>query len=151
MMNPPLRLLTAFQQHHPEPPAHLLQVPGREIWIAAALGKKHFYTLLLPDMAASLTFDERSARRTATWAYHPAAARFRYVLAAARWLAWENLLPAGGRMVIAGNEPAGPRYHHALGMAFITLAYACHERDLGEAQLLSAMERIERDYLISPS
>lgn len=150
MMNLPLRLLTAFQKHHAGPPTHLLQVPGREMWVAAVTGKKYFYTLMLPDIAASITFDERSARRAATWAYRPAAARFRYLLAVARWLAWESLLPAGGQIVVAGNEPAGPRYDHALGMAFITLAYVCHGIDLTETQLLGFMERVEREYLISP-
>ncbi len=147
MMNPPLRLLTAFQHYHSEPPAHLLPVPGREMWIAAVMGKKHFYTLLLPDSVTSITFDNRSARRGMTWAARPAAAHFRYVVAAARWLAWENLLPVGGRIVVVGNEPPGPRYDHALGMAFITLAYACHERDINDTQLFGLMERIERDYL----
>lgn len=151
MMNPPLRLLTAFHQQHPEPPAHLLLVPGREMWIAAATGKKHFFTLRLPDNASSITFDGRSAQRANTWAARPAAAHFRYVMAAARWLAWEKLLPAGGHIVMVGDEPPGPRYHHALGMAFITLAYACHNRHLSESQLLGLMERVEREYLISPS
>jgi hypothetical protein len=75
------------------------------------------------------------------------AAHFRYVVAAARWLAWEQLLPAGGHIVVVGDEPSGPRYDHALGMAFITLAYVCHERDVSETQLLGFMERIERDYI----
>ncbi|MBZ0291062.1 MAG: hypothetical protein K8L99_00695, partial [Anaerolineae bacterium] len=124
--DPPMRLLLGFQQNFPNHTADwVVQVPGREMWVAASLHLQPDFTLLLADSGQRTNFNLRSAKLKTTvlqrplplWARYPAG-----VLLALR----DNGLSLNGGMqaALAGEEPVGPRYDYALGMAVAALCYA---------------------------
>lgn len=147
MINPPIRLLAAAQDALDTTPEIILAVPGREMWIAALVHQRHDWTLFVPDLDAQTRIDLRSAKRKQTtrnrplprWARHPAGV---LVLLSAT-----DLQLPGLRVVILGDEPPGPRYEYALGMAFATLFYQHNQVDFDTEHLLTLMEQVQRDYL----
>lgn len=143
-MNPPLRLLTAFQDAFSQQPDCLLSVPGREMWIAACITSSGHMTLSVPDKNARTTFDRRSARLHRTRFNRPLPSWATYLATVALLLPEASLDLPGVDAVIVGEEPAGPRYHHALGMALCTLAHDYHDRDCDEACLMAFMERVQQ-------
>lgn len=146
-MNPPIRLLTAFQEHQTHSPETLLQVPGREMWVAADLGNSHRYTLISPDMHGHTSFDRRSARQKRTVRGRPLPRWARYAAGVILELAQDDVLLPGGTIVLVGDEPSGPRYEHALGMATAALCYEHNGHEYDVQDLLNVMERVQKNYL----
>ena len=92
-------------------------------------------------------FDRSSAKRKKTfrkrslpqWAY--------YMAGAVSILDRQGLEMSGATIVIAGDEPIGPRYNHALGMAFVAFWYQINEKSYTTQSLLDIMETVQRDYI----
>jgi galactokinase len=147
-MNPPLRLFIAFQQRYNDPPPYVLQVPGRDMWLAAAPSGNNNYTLVAPDFDATTVFDLRSARAHKTNIRRPLPRWSRYSAGVLVTLADEGALALPGVLaVIAGDEPAGPRYEYALGMAFAALWYAVNGQTCDENCLIRLLTRVQKRYV----
>lgn len=147
MINPPLRLLAAAQEVLQVTPDYLVAVPSREMWVAAILQTRHDYTLVVPDLDAQVTFDLRSAKRKQTTRNRPLPRWARHPAGALRLLSTTDLNLPGVQVVIIGDEPHGPRYNYALGMAFAALFYHLNQADFDAKQLLTLMEQVQKDYL----
>lgn len=146
--NPPLRLLAAFQQAFPDhTPAHILKVPGREMWIAAAHSPNPTYILHVPDLAGRVVFNRRSARTKHTVMNRPLPRWARYPAGVILALCDAGLDLNGLHAVIVGEEAQGPRYEHALGMVTAALGYTLNNLDYTTQSLLEVVERVRRDYL----
>lgn len=145
--NPPVRLLTAYQSCFSQPPDLVLPVPGREMWIATEFDDRHVYTIITPDLDGRSVFDRRSAKQRRTIRNRPLQRWARYPAGVALILSEDGLDIPGGTMVIVGDEPSGPRYEHALGMAFAALCYAYHQQAYDVDLLLDIMERVQKHYL----
>ena len=147
-MNPPLRLLIAFQQRHSDPPSYVLQVPGRDMWLAAAHSGNNSYTLVAPDLDANTTFDLHSARLRKTNIRRPLPRWSRYPAGVLATLADSGQLQLPGMLtVMAGDEPSGPRYEYALGMAFGALWYVVNGGACDEPCLINLLSRVQKRYM----
>lgn len=145
--NPPLRLMVSLHDYLKGNPDWLLTVPGREMWVAAQPNGKHYHLFALPDWNARLKFDALSIRRHKRTTGQSIPHRMRYLAAAAHFLQNEGVLVPGIKAVIVGNEPAGPRYEHSLGLALLTLWHSAAGKSVDAPVLMALMEKIERDYL----
>jgi len=145
-MNPPLRLLGDFQGERGKSPDWLVQLEERRMWVAADV-VGHNYTFILPDMNGRITFDRRSAKLKRTTRNRPIPSWAFYLSGVTCELARTDLELDGAVVVIAGDEPPGPRYEHALGMAFAALWYDVNQHPYTTADLISLMENIQKDYL----
>lgn len=149
MINPPLRLLAATHDLLQTSPEYLVAVPGREMWAAAIQQERHAYTLIVPDLDARTTFDNRSAKRKQTTRNRPLPRWARYPAGALLLLNAEQLTLPGVKVVIIGHEPLGPRYEYTLGMVFMALLFDHNEQDYDAQRLVRLMEQVQRDYLDS--
>ncbi len=146
--DPPVRLLLSFQEAFPEDdPAWILQAPGRDMWVAASRCADDEFTLVVPDLDAHSTFNYRSAKTRSTVLNRPLPAWARYPAGVLIHLRDSGLDPGGLQIVLAGKEPPGPRYHHALGIAVASLCLEVHERDYQADQLIELVEQVRRDYV----
>lgn len=147
MVNPPLRLLAAFQTLTEQAPEWLLQVPERDMWVGACLNQQHHYLLVVPDLNGRTQFNRRSAKQHRTVRGRPLPKWGRYVAGAAYLLGDTSQMMPGMSIVIVGDEPSGPRYHHALGMAFGALWHEYHATPYTATHLLDLMEQVQMQYL----
>ena len=146
-MNPPLRLLAAFQQVCEKQPQHIVQLDERSMWVAAELSGGFNYTVIVPDMDVRTSFDRRSAKLKKTTRNRSLPKWAHYMAGAVAILDRQGLDMPGASIVIAGDEPAGPRYDHALGMAFVALWYQVNEQDYTTQSLIDIMDTVRRDYV----
>lgn len=146
-MNPPLRLLAAFQQASENEPQHLVQLEERTMWVAAEITGGFNYTVIVPDMDVRTTFDRRSAKLKKTTRNRPLPKWAYYMAGSVAILDRQGLDMPGAIIVIAGDEPAGPRYDHALGMAFVALWYQVNEQAYTTQTLIDIMDSVRRDYV----
>ncbi len=146
-MNPPLRLLAAFQQVCEKQPQHIVQLDERSMWVAAELSGGFNYTVIVPDMDVRTSFDRRSAKLKKTTRNRSLPKWAHYMAGAVAILDRQGLDMPGASIVIAGDEPAGPRYDHALGMAFAALWYQVNEQDYTTQSLIDIMDTVRRDYV----
>jgi hypothetical protein len=146
-MNPPLRLLMTYQEHQHKAPDLIVQVPGREMWVAGDVIDSHEYTIYVPDLGGKTIFDRRSAKLRRTIRSRPLPRWARYLAGVLQVLSEDDVEMPGAILVIAGDEPIGPRYDHALGMAFVATWYEHHQRTYAVADLLDVMERIQKQYV----
>lgn len=148
--NPPLRLLAAFQAIYPgQIPALIVQAPGREMWVAALMSDSQGFTIHAPDLEARTHFDWRSAKFKRTVLNRPLPGWARYSAGVIHTLCAEGMDLAGLEAVAVGEEPSGPRYDYALGMAFAALWHTLHQRAYDQNSLLDLMERVRRTYMES--
>ncbi len=148
-MNLPLRLLAAFQQELNKEPKHLVELDGRMMWVAAELTGGFSYTVIVPDMNVRVTFDRRSAKRKKTLRKRPIPQWACYMAGAVSILDRRGLEMNGATIVIAGDEPSGPRYNHALGMAFVAFWYQVNEKAYTTQSLMDIMDTVQKDYIVS--
>ncbi|MGJ3240069.1 MAG: hypothetical protein ACFE0Q_15280 [Anaerolineae bacterium] len=148
-MNPPLRLLGAFQQATDKQPSMLLQLEERQMWVAAEITGGFPYTVIVPDLQARTTFDRRSAKLHKTTRNRPLPPWALYMAGVVAILDRDGLTLDGATIVIAGDEPPGPRYHHALGMAFTALWHQANDRTYNTDTLMSLMDEVRRTYVRS--
>ena len=151
MMNPPLRLLTAYQNAHGTTPDVLVEVPGRAMWLAAQPAESHRQMLTVPDLGGQATFDLQSAKQMRTvrsrplpkWARIPAGVLLSLVTQ-------PTMMFPGMACVVVGDEPTGPRYEYSLGMAYAALWYQLNEMTVNEPMLIELLEHVQRDVLRMP-
>jgi hypothetical protein len=127
----------------------VLKAPERDIWAAAARpleGEDDALTVCAPDLGARVTFNLRSARLKRTVLNRPLPRWARYP--AGVLLALPLDVP-GLHIVMLGDEPAGPRYEHSLGVAFAALCSEVCATPIPAARLLELVEQVRRDYVES--
>ncbi|GEM_PF-508694 len=145
----PVRLMMQFQDRYPNTtPQIVLQAPDRDIWVLATINTSGIYALDVVDLGARTVFTLHSAEHMQTvrrrplprWAHYPAA-----VLLICDDDGISSL--RGVNAVIGGNEPRGPRYTFALGVAFAALIFDVHgENPTGES-LVAVTDRARRHYV----
>lgn len=147
MINPPIRLLMAAQEHLSANPEILVQVQGRDMWVAAEKSANHEYTVITPDLAGRTVFDRRSAKLKRTVRSRPLPQWARYIAGAILVLSDDEIELPGITAIIIGDEPSGPRYEHALGMAFVAMWYDYHQLEYDVDTLLDVLERVQKQYV----
>jgi len=146
--NPPLRLLVAFQDAFPGlSPEWMVQIPGRDMWVAAVPHQRDQFTIVAPDLDANTTFSLRSAKARRTVLNRPLPDWARYPAGVTMMLAQAGLDSPGLDAIIVGEEPAGPRYHYALGMAVAALLHDLHAKPYTAESLLTIVEMVRREYV----
>jgi galactokinase len=150
MDNPPVRLLSLFTQVFPQQsPERVLKTPGREMWTASTSAPNDILTIYLTETQARTRFTVRSARYKKTARRRPLPSWARYIAGVAWALDEQNMDIPGMQVAIAGNEPQGPRYDYALGMAFAALVYHLNQKLCTDSALVELVERVRRDYIDS--
>lgn len=144
--NPPLRLLATFQQNINKTPQWLLTIDGREMWIAAEITGGLGYTVIVPDMNVRTRFDRSSAKRMQTSRKRTLPGWARYLAGAVIVLTRMDMEMPGATIVIAGDEPLGPRYIYSLGMAFAALWCEYNGRDYTTEFLLEIMDEVQKEF-----
>jgi len=146
--NPPVRLLAAFQTAYPSlVPNQIVKAADREMWVAAVNAPLGHFTVHVADLDARTTFSYQSAKSKRTVTSRPLPSWARYV-AGVILMSDDNQAEVSGlTAVIAGNEPPGPRYEYALGIAFATLWYELHSTPYTITNLMELMDRIRREYV----
>ena len=128
-------------------PQHIVQLDERAMWVAAEITGGLSYTVIVPDMDVRTTFDRRSAKLKKTTRNRILPKWAHYMAGAVSILDRQGLDMPGASIVIAGDEPAGPRYDHALGMAFVALWHQVNEQDYSAEALIDIMDTVRRDYV----
>lgn len=146
-MNPPLRLLTTMHETFGTTPTHLLRVPKREMWVAAEPTDGHAYTLIAPDANGRTTFDRRAAKQKRTHHSRPLPHWARHMAGVIVVLGDDAIDVPAFTAVVVGDEPSGPRYQHACGMAIAALSLELVGDEYDLARLLDIMERVQSHYL----
>jgi galactokinase len=146
--DPPMRLLMAFQQTFPAlTPDWILQAPGRDMWIAAVLTDQPAFTVSAADLDARATFSFRSAKTYTTVLNRPLPGWARYPAGVLLLMREYGIETTGLQAVMAGSEPPGPRYEHALGITLAALWHEMHGLSYTPARLLELVERVRREYV----
>jgi len=146
--NPPLRLLATFQLTYPSQRANwVMSAPERDMWVGASIYESGQFSVTVPDLDDNIVFRVKSARikRTADNGALPKWAH--YLAGVAVILSNKGMSFPGGDMVIAGDEPAGPRYEYSMGMAFAALWYQYNAKQFDQKILVDLMEEVRRDYV----
>jgi galactokinase len=146
--NPPVRLLATFQEVYPSlTPNHIVKAADREMWVAAATSSSAQFTVHVAELNARATFSYQSAKGKRTVTNRPLPGWARYVAGVILLSDETSQEFAGLAAVIAGNEPPGPRYEYALGIAFATLWYELQALPCTITHLIELMDRIRREYV----
>lgn len=146
--DPPVRLLAAFNQAFPDDRlTWLIKAPGRDVWIAAARASDAQFTIVEPESEIRATFNLQSAKLKLTATRRPLPRWARYPAGVTLRLAKDGLDVIGLKMVFVGDEPAGPRYDHALGMAFAALWHDLYELSYTVDTLIEIADRTRREYV----
>lgn len=143
LLNPPLRLLSAFQKE----PSHVYKIDGREIWIAAELLPNERYTIVVPDRQWRIRFNRSSAKRQRSLSNRPLPQWAKYMAGSISILERAGLTLQGAHVVLSGDEPAGPRFDYALGMAFVALWHEVNDKLYTTQNLTDFVDEIQRDYI----
>ena len=144
-MNPPLRLLVAFESLVAEPPDQLVGVEGREMWAAVRWGHQKRWHVHVPDLDAQVLFNPRSIKTGTSISGRPIPAWARYLRGVCEELGYLNLLPEdGARLVIVGDEPSGPRYDFTLAMTFAVACYEGLQHPYSTHEIVELVERGEK-------
>jgi hypothetical protein len=147
VINPPLRLLTAFQKDIQKQPSHVYKIDGREIWIAAELLTGDAYTIVVPDMQWRIRFDRSSVKRQRSISHRPLPQWAKLLAGSLGILERAGLTIQGAHVVLSGDEPAGPRFEYALGMAFVALWHEVNDKLYTTQALLDMVDEIQREYV----
>lgn len=146
--DPPLRLLAAFHEQFPTlSPEWIVKAPDRDMWIAACLTGGEELTLASADQDGRAMFTWRTARLKRTITNRPLPRWARYPAGVVLTLIDAEMDVIGLGAVLAGEEPLGPRYDYALGMAFAALWHQLHERPFSTASLIDLLDHVRRDYV----
>lgn len=146
--DPPIRLLAAYNSAFPEcAPIHILPVPGREMWVAAAFTDSGRFDVNLVDLGVQTAFTYQSAKVKQTILRRPLPAWARYPAGVIVRLANSGFDITGATLSIAGDEPPGPRYEYAVGLAVVTLYYAHYNLASTSDKLVEMVEQVRRQYV----
>lgn len=141
-VNPPLRLLVAFETLVGEPPDFMLGVPGREMWVAGRPWLPGRWQFHVPDLEAQVLFTPHSLRRGRNAAGRPIPPWARYLAGVVRTLEDMALLPIqGAQLVVVADEPPGPRYEFALAMCLVVVCCDLTQTAVTSEQIVAWVER----------
>ena len=144
--DPPIRLLAKYGQVFPAvSPQIVLQAPGREMWAAASYNGTANCTVCTAESDGRTTFNYQSAKLKQTISRRPLPAWARYIAGVSVLLDVAEM--PGLNVVACGDEPAGPRYDHALAILFAALWYEVNHVDPDPELLLDVAERVRREYV----
>jgi hypothetical protein len=146
--NPPVRLLAAFQHAYPSlSPEWFMQAPGRDMWLLAAPCSNETFSIYAAELDQRTTFNWRTAKAKRTIASRPLPRWARYPAGVVLALQEDGLSAPGVEAAILGDEPAGPRYEHALGITLAALWYDLLAQPYTPAGLIDLLDRVRRDYV----
>jgi galactokinase len=144
----PLRLLMAFHQAFDgAQPDHVIQAPGREMWVAASVVDREF-AVYAPDLEGRAVFSWQSAKQRRTILNRPLPHWARYPAGVIILLCQSGLDIPGIRAVVVGEE-VGPRYEYSIGIAFAALWHHLHDAHVSSEDLIDIVERARREYVSS--
>jgi hypothetical protein len=146
-LNPPVRLLSAFNEAFPESDlTWVVNPPGHAAWAAAALSGRLEYTLALPDAEGRVTFSMQSARLGQSILKRPLPKWVRYPAGALLLLDSTGVETDGLNILLLVDEPAGPRFDYALGTGVAALWHEVAGRAYTPAALIELVDRTRREY-----
>lgn len=149
-LNPPLRLLAAFQAAFPgQTPEILFPLPDREVWIAARLSDADDrHTLADADAAAPpVSFTRQTAKQKRTQTGRPLPRWARFPAGVVIALSEIGIDARGVEAVVCADEPPGPRYDYAVCLAFAALWAALADHALTAAVQRQIADAVLRDYV----
>ncbi len=145
--NPPVRLLSSFNEVFPESDlTWVVNPPGYAVWAAAATSAKLEYTLALADSDGKVTFSLQTARAGQNVLKRPLPRWSRYPAGALLLLDSVGAEIEALNVVLLVDEPAGPRFDYALGMAVAALWHEVSGRSYTPATLIDLVDRTRREY-----
>jgi galactokinase len=145
--NPPVMLLAHFSASYPGLSiSWMLPAPERTVWVAGALAHGDSFTIVAPDLDSRAVFDLISARHKNTLRARPLPRWARYPAAVALQLEQRGLNLCGANMVVMGTEPSGPRYEHAIGMAFAAFWHEVYGMPCDAPSLVDLVDQAQREY-----
>ena len=146
--NPPLRLLATFQMTYPSQRANwVMSAPERDMWVGASVYDSGQFSVTVPDLEAHTIFRIKSARIKRTVDNAPLPTWATYLAGVSVILSNAGMTFPGADMVLAGEEPPGPRYEYSMGMAFAALWYQYNAKPFDQSILLPVMEQVRREYV----
>lgn len=146
--DPPIRLLAEFHKVFPDlAPEHILQVEGREMWVAAVTSDMTDYTIHAPDSSGKVVFNWRTAKNKRTLLNRPLPKWARYPAGVVFALGKAGLNVKGVCAVIISEEPSGPRYEYALALTIAALWHELTEADYTTESLLEVVDQVRREYI----
>ena len=144
--DPPIRLLAKYGEIFPSTaPQIVVQAPGREMWAAACFNGTANCTVCTADGDSRTTFSYQSAKLKQTINRRPLPAWARYIAGVSVILDVAEM--PGLNVVVCGDEPAGPRYDHALAILFAAIWYEVNHVDPDTEILLDVAEQVRREYV----
>jgi len=144
-VNPPLRLLVAFNRTLQQPPDVLTHVDGREMWLAGVWGYHGRWQVYAPDLDAQVILTARSVRQMQNAAGRTLPTWARPLAATCHALATMGRLPAAGaRVMLAGDEPPGARYDFSMALVFAAACCEAYGEMSDTAALIDLVERALR-------
>ena len=144
--DPPLRLLMNFHQAFAgAQPDHILQAPGREMWVAASVDHEAF-TIHAPDLDGRTTFNRQTAKQKRTVLNRPLPRWARYPAGVILQLGMDGLDLQGINAVVVGHE-TDVRYEYAMGVTFAALVHYIYQQPIQHNDLIDIVERARRDYI----
>ena len=144
--NAPLRLLASFMEAYDAQPTQVFQVPAREMWVAASIDEGGKMCVIMPDLDARITFDHRSARQQRTTTNRPLPTWAAYCAGTLLEMSLRHLDIPGANIAIVGNEPSGPRFNYACGMAVAASILEHREQTYDDNLLLDIVDAVRRNY-----
>jgi galactokinase len=117
------------------------------MWLAAAVVQNEAFNIHMPDLGGRASFSWRTAKFKRTLLNRPLPNWARYPAGVIVTLCADGLDVEGIDVVAVGEEPSGPRFDYALGMAFAALWHTLHERPYTAESLLEIVERVRRTYI----
>lgn len=115
------------------------------MWAAARYNGSAHYTVYSADTHRRTRFDYQSAKRKQTLHHRPLPRWARYI--AGVCLKLDVLEMPGLDVVICGDEPAGPRYDHALAILFAALWYEVNMCECTPEAVFEVAEQVRREYI----
>jgi galactokinase len=124
-----------------------MAAPERNMWIGASIYDSGQFSVTVPDLEDSTVFRVKSARIKRTVENRPLPSWAYYLAGVAIILSNAGMTCPGADMVLAGEEPSGPRYEYSMGMAFAALWYQYNAKPFTQSILIELMEQIRHDYI----
>ncbi len=146
-MDMPLRLANAVYDKFRAPAEFYLPVPERLMWMVGLRDNSEKFMLIVVDMNVQVTFDRRSLRQMRSIHNRPLPTWARPAAASLRLLMDNDWLLQGGRFMVAGDEPLGARYEHAIALGFLAYWHDVFKVPYDFVDLLDLADLAARRYL----
>lgn len=146
--DPPIRLLAGFQNNYPQiSPEYILQAPGRDMWVVAAVNDSHEFDLTAVDFDGRAAFSYQSAKVKQTVMRRPLPDWARYPAGVMIQLHNRGMDVSGIVAAVGGGEPPGPRYDYGLGIVIAALWHEICDEAYTANDLIAIVDHVRRDYI----